>query len=72
MLLLGVLEDTLAAEHLLVRVAIELYLLARMHLAVLDASHLHRGCRLRLCVSLHGEPCQHLVIDRQVVRLDLV
>ena len=40
-LLLSMLQDALAAEHLLVRVAVKLNLLACMHNAVLDASYLY-------------------------------
>lgn len=72
-LLLGVLEDTLGAEHVAVLHTVELHFLLRVRLAVLNLACLHLARRqCRVCSGGHREPSEDLVVDWQVVRVDVV
>ena len=68
-LLLGVLEDALRAEHVAVLLAVELDLLLRVLRAVLDLAlgHLARRQR-RVRRRRHRQPRQHLIVHPQIVR----
>jgi len=66
------LQDTFRTEHLLISVAVELHFLRSVRLAVLYSADFNWRRGLRLLVGLHRESCQHLVVDWQVVRLNLV
>ena len=73
MLLLGVLQDALAAEHVTILHAVELDLLLGMGLAVLDLALGHlAGAQGRVRCRGHGQASEHLVVHWQVVRVDLV
>ena len=66
MLLLGVFEDTLGAEHFLVVQAVELYLLGGVLLAELNGSLLNDHL-LWIGGRCHGQTSQHLVVHWQIV-----
>ena len=67
------LEDALRAEHVTVLHAVEFDLFGGVLGAVLDLGlgHLARAER-RVSRSCHGQPGQHLVVDGQIVRVDLM
>ena len=73
MLLLGVFEDALRAEHVSVLHAVKLDFLAGVADTVLDLALGHLARRHRwIGRRCHWQPCQHLVVHWQVVRRDLV
>ena len=72
-LLLGVLEDALGAEHVTVLHTVELDFLARVRLTILDLALRHLAVReVRICGRGHGQAGEDLVVDWEVVWADVV
>ena len=73
MLLLGMFQNALCAEHVAVLHAIKLYLLGRMRLAELDLAFCHlTATEGWVSRRSHRQTGQHLVVHRQVVRANLM
>jgi len=69
----SMLQDALWAEHVTILRAIELDLLAGMGGTVLNLTLSHwAGAEGWVGRSGHGQTGQHLVVDRQIVRVDLM
>ena len=72
-LLLGVLEDALGAEHVAVLHAVELHFFRRVRHAVLDLRFCHLASgHGRIGGGGHGKAGEDLVVDREVVGSNLV
>ena len=74
MLLLSMFQNALGAEHIAVLHAVEFDLLGGVRLTELDLAlfHLAAGAEGWVRCGGHGESSEHLVVDGQVVRADLM
>ena len=72
-LLLCVFQNALGAEHITILHAIELDLLGWMRLTILDLAFGHLAALEGwICRCCHWQTGQHLIVDGEVVRSDLV
>ena len=72
MLLLGVLEDTLRAEHFLIIDTVELYFLGGMLLAELDCTLWFNTLNLWVCGGCHWQTSENLIVHWQIVNCQLM